>query len=167
MNDDTIYRQAAIDAIDSFDVLDGYQDKLELKSKIEELPSAKNKAFEEMKAELYEREVQAKADKECYPDNEYLEGVFDGLHEASKLMSIALPTAGCEYWDTESNYCALYRPAAVPTAEPRKGKWIDGNKGKWNAVYCPKCSVCGTPFYGIETARYHYCPNCGARMEEE
>ena len=55
---------------------------------------------------------------------------------------------------------------AAPTVEPRKGKWIDGNKGKWNAVYCPKCSVCGTPFYGIETARYHYCPNCGARMEE-
>lgn len=54
---------------------------------------------------------------------------------------------------------------ALPTAE-KKGKWIDGNKGKWNAVYCPKCSVCGTPFYGIETARYHYCPNCGAKMEE-
>lgn len=91
--DDLISRQAAIDAIDSFDVFDGYQDKIELKSKIEELPSAKNKAFEEMKAELYEREVQAQADKECYPDNEYLEGVFDGLHEASKLMSIAVPTA--------------------------------------------------------------------------
>lgn len=53
-----------------------------------------------------------------------------------------------------------------PTVEPRTGEWIDGNKGKWNAVYCPKCSVCGTPFYGIETVRYHYCPNCGARMEE-
>lgn len=53
----------------------------------------------------------------------------------------------------------------LPTAEKR-GKWIDGNEGKWNAVYFPKCSVCGTPFYGIETVRYHYCPNCGARMEE-
>lgn len=52
-----------------------------------------------------------------------------------------------------------------PTAE-KKGNWIDGNEGKWNAVYCPKCSVCGTSFYGIETVRYHYCPNCGARMEE-
>ena len=28
-----------------------------------------------------------------------------------------LQTVGCEYWDTESNYCALYRP----TAE-KKGK---------------------------------------------
>ena len=51
-------------------------------------------------------------------------------------------------------------------AEPRKGKWIDGNEGKWNTAYCPKCSVCGTPFYGIEPVRYHYCPNCGAKMEE-
>lgn len=93
MNDDLISRQAAIEAVDSFDVLDGYQDKLDLKSKIEKLPSAKNTAFEEVKAELYEREVQAQADKERYPDNEYLEGVFDGLHEAAKLMSFALPTA--------------------------------------------------------------------------
>lgn len=57
----------------------------------------------------------------------------------------------------------------LSAVEPRKGKgkWIDGNEGKWNAVYCPKCSVCGTPFYGIETVRYHYCPNCGAKMEEK
>ena len=52
-------------------------------------------------------------------------------------------------------------------AEPRKGRWIDGNEGKWNTAYCPKCSVCGTPFYGIETVRYHYCPNCGAKMDGE
>ncbi len=55
----------------------------------------------------------------------------------------------------------------MPTSEPRKGEWIDGNEGKWNTAYCPKCSVCGTPFYGIEPVRYHYCPNCGARMEVE
>lgn len=56
--------------------------------------------------------------------------------------------------------------AGKEAAEPRKGKWIDGNEGKWNTAYCPKCSVCGTPFYGIEPVRYHYCPNCGAKMEE-
>ena len=37
----------------------------------------------------------------------------------------AVPTAGCEYWDTESNYCALYRPAAVPTAEPERKIELD------------------------------------------
>jgi len=71
-------------------------------------------------------------------------------------------------------YCDTYadkvysaeRIKNIPTVEPNKGSWIDGNEGKWNAVYCPKCSVCGTTFYGIETVRYHYCPNCGARMEE-
>lgn len=134
--DDLIYKQDAIDEIDSFDVLDGYQDKLELKSKIEKLPSAKNKAFEEVKAELYEREVQAQADKERYPDNEYLEGVFDGLHEAAKLMSIA-----------------------VPTAKPRKGKWIDYCGG----VKCDQCGFeCDDPYYLDEA---NYCPNCGTRME--
>ena len=67
-----------------------------------------------------------------------------------------------EEWDRAM---AKLEEVGFATAE-KKGKWIDGNEGKWNAVYCPKCSVCGTPFYGIETVRYHYCPNCGAKMEE-
>ncbi len=53
----------------------------------------------------------------------------------------------------------------LPTAE-KKGKWIDANKDKWNAMYCPKCSNCGALFFGIPTECYHYCPNCGARMED-
>ena len=36
---DLISRQAAIDVIESFDVLDGYQDKVELASRIEALPA--------------------------------------------------------------------------------------------------------------------------------
>lgn len=79
--------------------------------------------------------------------------------------------AHCELCEANDKCICVYckdieRFMNLPTTEPRKGKWIDGNKGKWNSVYCPKCSVCGTPFYGIETARYHYCPNCGAKMEE-
>ena len=74
-------------------------------------------------------------------NNEMVSGANSELHQA--------------WYKADDIYAALNN---VPTAE---------NKGKWNAVYCPKCSVCGTPFYGIETARYHYCPNCGARMEEE
>lgn len=67
-----------------------------------------------------------------------------------------LPTADL------SEYCdKLWKTAyerGKAEAQPRKGKW--------NTAYCPKCSVCGTPFYGIEPVRYHYCPNCGAKMEE-
>ena len=78
------------------------------------------------------------------------------LDDISAMTRIARAIAAFEADQTEDIFAA----------EPRKGKWIDGNEGKWNAVFCPKCSVCGTPFYGIETVRYHYCPNCGARMED-
>ena len=47
---------------------------------------------------------------------------------------------------------------AVPV---RHGKWIDksgGIEGAWNY-----CSVCGER--AIEL--YDYCPNCGAKMDEE
>ena len=79
----------------------------------------------------------------------------------------------CDNCDNVKSVCPHYpckqytAIEQLPSAQPerKKGKWIDGNEGKWNSVYCPKCSVCGTPFYGIETVRYHYCPNCGTRME--
>lgn len=56
----------------------------------------------------------------------------------------------------------------LPTAEPRKGKW-ERHYSRPN-VYADlfwHCSECGykndenyAPVY------HHYCPNCGARMEE-
>ena len=47
----------------------------------------------------------------------------------------------------------------VPTAE-RKGNWIDIKCG---SVSIWKCSECEEIF----SENYHYCPNCGARMESE
>lgn len=47
---------------------------------------------------------------------------------------------------------------AVPV---RHGKWIDkscGIEGAWN-----HCSVCGERAIDL----YDYCPNCGAKMEED
>lgn len=36
-------------------------------------------------------------------------------------------------------------------------------RGRWDAVYCDKCSVCG----GLELGRTNYCPHCGAKMDLE
>jgi len=93
-------------------------------------------------------------------DNAYEQGWGDCQSCIGRLPTTDLSEYCDKLWET-----AYERGKAE--AHPKKGKWIDANAGKWNAVYCPKCSVCGTPFYGIETVRYHYCPNCGARMEEE
>ena len=43
--------------------------------------------------------------------------------------------------------------------EPKRGKWLNYLKEglKW------KCSECGSKY----TTPWHYCPNCGARMESD
>lgn len=52
---------------------------------------------------------------------------------------------------------AEYELAHLPTAKPRRGKWIEDGC----ITYCDQC---------METKRFphwKYCPNCGARMTEE
>ena len=54
----------------------------------------------------------------------------------------------------------------------RRGRWINGNEGIWNAVILPKCSICGETFYEMNVNingeyPYNYCPNCGASMMDE
>ena len=55
---------------------------------------------------------------------------------------------------------------AEQTSAERRGKWIDSGKDWLN------CSVCDEPVRKVECDKllrndsyYHYCPNCGARME--
>lgn len=50
---------------------------------------------------------------------------------------------------------------AVPV---RRGEWL------YNDMYlpnCAECSECGwkSSVSGAEISSYHYCPNCGARMD--
>ncbi len=58
---------------------------------------------------------------------------------------------------------------ALPTTEERKsGHWIDRKElidadlNLWG--YSQECSLCG---FVLGAKEYNYCPNCGARMEEE
>lgn len=56
-------------------------------------------------------------------------------------------------------------------AEPvKRGKWIEHYLEKWrDAPWGYNCSECGAWFVvGQEPIkRYHYCPNCGAKMDAE
>lgn len=49
----------------------------------------------------------------------------------------------------------------LPTAE-KKGKWKISDLPKGQMKYC---SECGFGQYIADMRTYHYCPNCGARME--
>ena len=58
--------------------------------------------------------------------------------------------------------------APAADVEPvRHGRWIE-----YEDEYCGlflKCSICGEEFVSWEAdcARTNYCPNCGAKMDEE
>ena len=47
-------------------------------------------------------------------------------------------------------------------AEPvRRGRWLINKEDGWITI--APCSVCG----GVEDVDFPYCPNCGAKMEEQ
>lgn len=59
-----------------------------------------------------------------------------------------------------------------PTVDTeRHGHWVKIETSKTydcqNTVPIYKCSFCHTPFVNVDLKdRYHYCPNCGALMDE-
>lgn len=56
---------------------------------------------------------------------------------------------------------AVERIKALPTTEPRIGKWIKGMLSPWSFANCSECGeLCLNP------ERAKYCPNCGAKMEK-
>lgn len=108
-------------------------------------------------------------------DADYLENMGYELHrtyqqdantmvyEVKKIADVPTIEAEpntCEYWDSESHFCALRRPQAEPI---RRGWWEDAGK----TGYWLKCSKCGTYLYKGQKSVTKYCYNCGARMENE
>lgn len=66
---------------------------------------------------------------------------------------------------------AEQRIADLEAQLPKEGEWIESNTRPRSAQFC--CSVCHRTCYDIQPTRdkawtkkcrYHYCPNCGARM---
>lgn len=56
---------------------------------------------------------------------------------------------------------------AVPSAQPKRGKWIDD--GQHSALF-PfhdwRCSKCNEIVIEIDVPWFKFCPNCGADMRE-
>ena len=94
--------------------------------------------------------IDADALKESIDEHVYL--VHHGFNET-------------EYGCTQYGIHQIIDDAPTIDAEPvRHGKWIDETFEPWGLVHHPfKCNLCG------EHAEFAspYCPNCGARMDEE
>lgn len=73
------------------------------------------------------------------------------------------------YWDRKQ-ILSIVRNAIekLPSAEPKKGKWIGEGDGYadgymvYDLWYCSNCDYC---YEGDEEPDWNYCPNCGAKME--
>ena len=56
----------------------------------------------------------------------------------------------------------------LPSAdvEPgRHGQWERCFEDWRQQIEGDKCSACGFEYYGTGIRHFHYCPNCGAKME--
>lgn len=86
----------------------------------------------------------------------------------------------CEAYDKEKFHCPKFCKVIKETVKEIeenhniKGKWEmtykgkrkDVNTGLMISAYNCKCSVCGWET-GNQGTRFNYCPNCGAKMDEE
>ena len=56
----------------------------------------------------------------------------------------------------------------APTAEPKHGRWEKNGEITMFGDIPVKCSQCGfkTLQDALHRMDYHYCPNCGARMDD-
>lgn len=81
------------------------------------------------------------------------------------------------YWDCDECVEALYMGIEAIKEQPERGKWIDraseldADFGRHDYV-CSKCFKRANYYVGgsedwWDTEEPNYCPNCGARMEEE
>ena len=86
---------------------------------------------------------------------------------------VSVPTAepnSCEYWDSESRFCALRRPQAEPTIKAYTIEIEPVKHGRWKQIAHPwyECSECGERTAVVNLngeVVWNYCPHCGARMD--
>ena len=60
----------------------------------------------------------------------------------------------------------MVRDAPAADVEPvRHGAWYQCFEDWRQQQEGNKCSVCGFEYYGTGIRTFHYCPNCGAKMD--
>jgi predicted Zn-ribbon and HTH transcriptional regulator len=51
--------------------------------------------------------------------------------------------------------------------EVKHGYWKECFEDWRKQIVGDECSACGFQHYGTSISHYHYCPNCGAKMDEK
>lgn len=141
MNDDTISRQAAIDALKEHRAL--YCDNT---------PDTFSKLSYAEKSRVDELDT-AIATLVNLPSAERHEQITSEMDEIFRIASEIRLAVGC---NTARECWELARKGDIRRV--RHGRWVEEERP---TCYIYRCTVCGE---GFDTP-YHYCPNCGARMD--
>ena len=78
-------------------------------------------------------------------------------------------SGGCDTW-CENGECYSPDMSKIPTAdvvEVKHGYWKECFEDWRKQIAGDECSACGFQHYGTSISHYHYCPNCGAKMDEK
>lgn len=68
----------------------------------------------------------------------------------------------CELCPTCERALERLRNYAAPVVH---GRWEQCFEDWRKQIEGDKCSMCGFGHYGASIAHYHFCPNCGAKMD--
>ena len=60
---------------------------------------------------------------------------------------------------------AIEKIENIPSAEPKKGRWIFTRYYVWECSECGKNPTIGMGYVQRNSELFRYCPNCGASME--
>lgn len=70
-----------------------------------------------------------------------------------------------ELFNVLPRFLQILRDLPAADVEPvRHGRWERCFEDWRQQIEGDKCSACGFEYYGTGISRFHYCPNCGAKM---
>lgn len=71
-----------------------------------------------------------------------------------------------ELFNVSPRFLQILRDLPAADVEPvRHGAWYPCFEDWRQQQEGNKCSVCGFEYYGTGIRSFHYCPNCGAKMD--
>ena len=88
------------------------------------------------------------------------------LIDANAMREDWLENGENEYvYDTNAVLASIDAQPTVDAVEVVHGRWEQCFEDWRQQIEGDKCSACGFEHYGCGIKHYHYCPNCGAKMD--
>lgn len=90
----------------------------------------------------------------------------EAFENADADVCESYPDGACDWGFGMKNIQEVIDGIPAADVEPvRHGRWERCFEDWRQQIEGDKCSVCGFEYYGTGIRRFHYCPNCGAKME--